>query len=1032
MTGDLRRRAKAAFEEILDASPGERSSRIDAVCGDDTGLRSEVEALLAAEAAMGDFLEEPALVRLSFEMQGLPKFAPGDVVAGYTVTGVLGEGGGGIVYDALQEQPRRAVALKLVRSVGIPGSALRAFRDETESLARLRHPAIAHVYAAGTHEVDGVAVPWIAMERVEGARSITRFAREESLPSAARLRLFRDVCLAVHHAHMQGVIHRDVKPGNVLVDAAGRVKVVDFGIACGRDPAAGEPVPAGTVAYASPEQLAPGARIDTRADVYGLGALLHELLVGSPPNAEGESVSEDAAVAAGVPSDLRSILRRALARDREHRYDSAAALADDVARFLADEPVAAHPGGPVYAVAKFVRRRRAAAFALGAGAAALVAVTVVSTVSARTTSAALEAAERSRYVACVAAAAAALRADDAAEARRRLDAAPEEFRGWEWRHLDARTDVSERRIVVADDPVWQGAASEDGATIAAAHGDGRSVTVSIVRGDGTRAPAWTEPGARASVAVSRDGRRVASGFRDGSVRLRDLRTGAETGVPAVHASNVTDVEFSPDGTRLATAGADGGTALLDTGSGAVLVRFPQHRDRVIALAFTPCGGRLVAGCRDGAIRVLDPAKSAVEHEFSAHAGSVEGVAVSRDGGTIASVSRDRTLRLSSITDGRTTGLVAAHSAIVSGVAFSPTGEIVATASWDGTVRLWDTATCTERGVLRGHRGAVVSVGFAGGKGELCSFSWDGSARFWSERRIDTPTVRRLPDRVVSLALDGPARHVAAVCADGTVVVGSADDGRELWRGASPLRGAVTFADSDRGPARPEHTWARQWLSGGDVPASSPAWVLVRGWGMLPTAEPDSLRTYRVDEPPPVTVISRLDGDAAVEIGRAAGVARSFAYDAPSRSLALGMDDGGVVVWTDDGRSGPLTRNVSGGAVLRVRFEPGGRRIVASCSDATATVLSSPQLRPEFVLSGHSSAVLDAVFVPHDERIVTASRDGTARVWDARDGTHLLTLESDGYPFDCLVVSADGALVAAGAGSVEDPRSHVLLWSAPRR
>ncbi len=1031
VTPERRRRAKELFETALDAPAAERDALLDAACAGDAALRDEVLALLAAEAAMGSFLERPAAALLEGGA-AVPAFAPGDVVAGYTVTGVLGEGGGGVVLDALQEQPRRAVALKLVRSAGVPGSALRAFRDETESLARLRHPAIAHVYAAGVHDADGVGVPWIAMERVEGARSITRYADEERLGRDARLALFREVCLAVHHAHLQGVIHRDVKPGNVLVDSAGRPKVVDFGIAC-RDVAGTAPLlPAGTRGYASPEQIRgdPGG-VDARADVHGLGALLHELLTGAAPGADARPAAR-----ARLPADLRSILRRALEPDRDRRYASADALAADVARFLHGEPVAAHAGGPVYAALKFARRRRATAAALAAVAAALVVVTLVSVASARATSRALAEAERSEYAACVAAAAAALRADDSAEALRRLDAAPAAHRDWEWRHLRARADVSVASLTVAADPVWSGAASRAGSVLAAAHGDGRSVRVSVLDGAGRVLHVWEAAGARAAVAVAPDGSRVAAGLRDGSVHLRELATGVEREVPGLHDGQVVRLLFSPDGSLLASAGADGRTQLLDAATGALRRELARHGDRVIALAFSTDGKRLVTGCRDGFVRVFagdgpDPVLA-----FRAHGASVEAVALSPDGATLASVSRDRTLRLSAASDGRSLAVVAAHRAVVADVAFAPSGDLLATASWDGTVRLWDPRTAADLGVLRGHGGAVAAVAFTAERGRLVSFGWDGRVRTWRSDIVDAPTLRGLPDRAVALAFDAAGGHLAACCADGTLLVAELPACREVFRGRAPSAGSLEFVDAPSAADDPRDVVRVAWADpGAEASARMQAWLRVQGGPSLPAALGGPRYGFRqgVADGRRSEAFRRdgaHGGDPAVLA--AEGLARCVAEDPASGLVALGMDDGRVVLWSADARAAPREVRVAAAQVERLRFEPGGRRLAAACADGTARILACPELAETLVLSGHAGPVLDCVFVPGAARIVTASRDGTARVWDARDGHHLLTMQSDGYPVECLAVSADGRHVAAGAGAVEDPRSHVLVWSAPAR
>lgn len=324
----------------------------------------------------------------------------GDRIGSFRILGELGRGGMGIVFLAEQKRPvARRVALKVLRTPFRDRAAEIRFDAERQAMARLQHPSVAQIFEAGATDSGH---PWFAMEWVEGEH-LTDWCDSHELGVAERLALFRDVCAAVHHAHQKGILHRDLKPSNVLVSGQTDqpvVKVIDFGIAKATDrPLVDETLETGAVLLGTPAYLAPevlqgeATDLDIRADVYSLGVLLYELLVGARPfDSPGDSLllvlrrateeeprgpstrwtelDEDtrAHVAARRRHDTRSLPRRlrgeldwivlrAIARDREQRYDSATALSDDLGRFLAHQPIMACPPSAAYRARKFVRRR---------------------------------------------------------------------------------------------------------------------------------------------------------------------------------------------------------------------------------------------------------------------------------------------------------------------------------------------------------------------------------------------------------------------------------------------------------------------------------------------------------------------------------------------------------------------------------------------------------------------------------------------------------------------------------------------------
>ncbi|MGE3172372.1 MAG: tetratricopeptide repeat protein [Planctomycetota bacterium] len=386
-------RVRAAFERVVDLPPAERAPILDAALGDAPPLRAEVERLLAAEPQARDYLTPPGERTLgAVAPAGLLGPRPGDRIGPYELVRLLGIGGMGAVFEARQQLPQRTVALKVMRAGFGSERARRRFRDEIDLLAGLQHPGIAQVFEAGTaaDPAGDAEVPWFAMELLDGAMPITDFARRHALPLAARLQLVRDTAAAIAHAHQRGVIHRDLKPQNILVDRTGRAKVIDFGIASSSaadapqhwtgdgdgDGTHGDAL-VGTLAYMSPERLLHPARAaDVRSDVYGLGVVLHELLAGARPFAldgvplaaacrriTDEEPPLPSAQAPGLPRELDWIVQRALAKDPDRRYPSVDAFAEDLARFARHEPVRAAPPGAGYRLRKLLRRHRTVAAA---------------------------------------------------------------------------------------------------------------------------------------------------------------------------------------------------------------------------------------------------------------------------------------------------------------------------------------------------------------------------------------------------------------------------------------------------------------------------------------------------------------------------------------------------------------------------------------------------------------------------------------------------------------------------------------------
>jgi serine/threonine protein kinase/regulation of enolase protein 1 (concanavalin A-like superfamily) len=411
---------------------GERAAFLDQTCGSDANLRGQLEALLAEHEHLGSYLEAPVAAAQRTLDEAPATERPGTVIGPYKVLQQIGEGGMGVVWMAEQTRPvQRKVALKVIKPGMDSRQVIARFEAERQALALMDHVNIARVFDGGatTGEPGGVSPgrPYFVMELVHGV-PITKYCDDNHLTPRERLELFVPVCQAIQHAHQKGIIHRDIKPSNVMItlyDGKPVPKVIDFGVAKATEQKLTEltlftqyGTMVGTLEYMSPEQAEMSALgVDTRSDIYSLGVLLYELLTGSTPlthkrmkeaayaeilrmikeeepprpstrlSDSGEPLASISAQRQMEPAKLTRLVRgeldwivmKALEKDRNRRYETANGFAQDVQRYMADEPVQACPPSRGYRLRKFARRNK---LMLHAGMLVLIALvlgTVVST-----------------------------------------------------------------------------------------------------------------------------------------------------------------------------------------------------------------------------------------------------------------------------------------------------------------------------------------------------------------------------------------------------------------------------------------------------------------------------------------------------------------------------------------------------------------------------------------------------------------------------------------------------------------------------
>jgi WD40 repeat protein len=796
VTPERRERLWALFDGAVQLPPGERGAFLDAACAGDAGLRTEVESLLAhdpgpaAGAGPEAFLKSP-LLRLPEDPTLVPPPgasaegpAPARRLGHYRILRELGAGGMGTVYEAEQDNPRRAVALKVIRAgLAAPGLVTR-FLHEAQILGRLHHPGIAQIYEAGLTE-EGQ--PYFAMELVRGT-SLDLYVRRHALDVAARLGLFAKVCDAVEHAHDQGVIHRDLKPGNILVDETGQPRVLDFGVARVTDAdlqtttgrtEVGQLI--GTLSYMSPEQVtADPAALDSRSDVYALGVLLFELLADRLPyHLEHLPLPEIArvileqepsrlgSVDTRFRGDIETIAGKALQKNKARRYQSAGELAADIRRHLNHEPIRARRTSAAGRLVRWGRRHKALAAALAVSAVSLVLIAAGSIAAAvyykqqeirqrGLTREMTDLAGRNQQLANENRAAL-LKAEatlvdmqtsrgllagergDAALAVLWFATAAQQATSDPQRQADNRLRARNwARDVVLPVAVWS--RIEEPQRIAFRPGGdlllmqaGPKLFFWDWRHDTTLD--WFDDEFRANAACwSRDGASLAVGSPSGEVQIRKVPDGALLH-KLEHPGAITALAYSPDGRYLAIASTV--VRLWDTRTHTFLPASWQHPALVEALAFNGQGNRLVTACRDHKARVyavpaaagrLGPLFAPVRHEPYIPSAPAF---IDNDRGLVT-ITGNRQLTWWDAESGKPArpGTLTATPEQLNRVVASPRGDWFA-AYGINAAQAWNATQGGGNSVVLNHHNRVLDLVFSPDGTTLLTVSWDQTARLWA-------------------------------------------------------------------------------------------------------------------------------------------------------------------------------------------------------------------------------------------------------------------------------------------------------------
>jgi len=1075
---ERKQRLEAIFQAAMElGSPDQQEVYLNRACAGDPDLRREVvELLKAAIAAEG-----------VFQIGGLARFQgcatriepvleqAGTVIGRYKLLEKIGEGGMGVVYMAEQEEPvRRKVALKIIKLGMDTKQVVARFEAERQALALMDHPNIAKVLDGGATDTGR---PYFVMELVQGV-PITEFCDQNQLPAQERIKLFITVCQAIQSAHQKGIIHRDIKPTNVLITLNAGVPmpiVIDFGVAKATQQKLTEKTVftnyaamIGTPAYMSPEQAEMSRLdVDTRSDIYGLGVLLYELLTGTTPFPEkrlrnagysemqriilheeperpstrlstlkGEQRgivarnrgASEPALGRVFAGDLDWIVMKCLEKDRARRYETANGLAADLKRHLDNEPVVARPPSAAYRLQKAWRRHKVAFTAAAAVAAALVIGIAVSTWQALEASKARNAEKQQRL-------AAQTERDKAQAAQKEAERSQQAEKQARLR-ADSEKAEAAHLLYVADMNLAQQAWNQNNM--------GRlrqlleDTQDSPYRGfewyywqPKTHLALKTLRGhldAVTSAAFSTNGQRIVTSSDDQTAKVWDAVSCRELLTLKGHRAEISSATFSPDGQRIVTGSLDRTAKVWDTASGKEILTLKGHSDEVWSVAFSPDGQRIVTGSADETAKVWEAASGKELLTLKRHTAGIRSVAFSPDGQRIVTGSEDYTAKVWDAMSAKELVQLKGHSSRIWSVAFSPDGQRIVTGSGnDRTAKVWDAASGTNLLTLKGHTSGIRSVAFSPDGERIVTGSWDHTARVWDAASgTNLLTLKGHSGAIFSVGFSPDGERIVTGGEDQTAKVWDAAGYQELLtlKGQSDQIYSVAFSpDGQRIVTGSWDKTAKVWDA-----ASGRELLTLMGhtnWIYSVAFSPDGQRIATGSEDKTAKVWDAASGKELLTLKRhSQGVlCATFSPDG-QRIVTGGGNDRTANVWDAASGKDLLTLKGHSGEVGHVTFSPDGQRIVTGSADKTAKVWDAATGRELFTLKGHKNVVFSVAFSPDSQRIVTGSLDETAKVWEAASGRELLTLKGHSGWILSVGFSPDGQRIVSGS---EDQTAKV--WEA---
>jgi WD40 repeat protein len=1014
----------------------------------------------------------------------------------YELLAEVARGGMGVVFRARQLSLNRIVALKFIHPGRLNSSeAVRRFQIEAEATASLDHPNIVPIFEVGEHQ----GKPYFSMTLMAGGTLAERLEKRKSkmqdekgelllgLPilysSSSAAKLITTIARAVQHAHERGILHRDIKPGNIVFDIQGQPHLTDFGLAKVLATESDLTLTAdvlGSPHYMAPEQ-AEGKRqpLTTATDIYSLGCILYELLAGRPPF-QGETALEILRQVReqepkplrgfnpSVDRDLETICLKCLQKDPAHRYPSASELADELDRFLSGEPIVARPPSQVYRFQKLVRRNKLVFAAAVALTVALLVGTVVSTWQAVLARRAQRDTRRQLYVSDMIVAEKALlegnlrRADELLKNYIPKPGAREDLRGFEYYYLLERCQGEQLFAFPAEDnAVFSVAYSPDGKILATAscYRELRDFSGQLKLFDlGTRREITTlalpSPDGIRSVAFSPDGKLLACGSAGSVVGLWDAKTYRLLHSFYAEQAAAVNVAFSPNGRLLAATlfatsrgGVPGRIRVWDTQTRRLVHDFKTRIPRPEAMAFSP-DGRWLAYVDllpeerqgfDGLYFQVWRGNSQYEsvNVNSLHLWDLETQRETTDrvsfGGGVSSMQFSPDSK--TLAFGASSGLVALwklerqqsievgkHEDAVLSVAFSGDDRL-ASSSADGTIKVWDLPSQKEARVLRGHHDQVKQIVFSPDGTQLASASFDHTVRLWSVASAEEDLLRGHVKAVTAVDFNPEGQLLATASWDHTVRIWDTLS-REVRHTFANLTNAVlSLAFSPDG----------RYLATGDAARNISVWQAT-SWclttNLTTHSESNNVSGLLFSSDAKLLFVAEYGFVSVWEVESWRRVAtlvgssqRPAVVAASSDGALLGVGSESIQLYEVGNwrRRKWLSPRAIVGAMS---FTPDSRILITGSSDSKVRLwdIKSDGEEPEESLSGQVGGVSSLAISPDGKTLAVSDARGSIKLWNLATRKELFTLVAHETSVLSLAFSRDGRILASGGSD-----GSVRLW-----